>query len=152
VTAEASLLGARAGSVEAMSRDAAPLEQNAESGVPMPVGIELLARLADLEDDWDGHGSPAPDDSTLGASLHVLHRFMAFTASPPSVGATADGGVQFEWHQGGWDIEVEVQPDGNTIAWGQEVDGPGSFYGPIDDCADDLTHTLSKISQFEVQA
>lgn len=68
MTAEASLLGARAGSVEAMSRDAAPLEQNAESGVPMPVGIELLARLADLEDDWDGHGSPATRDPAVGPS------------------------------------------------------------------------------------
>lgn len=137
MTTEGSLLGARAGIVEIVRKDAAPFGLNAENGVPNQAGMGLLARLCDLEDDWDGDGSPAPDDSTLGASLRVLHRLMACIASPPSVGATAEGGLQFEWHEGGWDIEVEVQPDGNTIAWGQEVDEPGSFYGPIDDCADD---------------
>ena len=146
MTAEASLLGVRAGILKTVSKDAAPFGLNAENGVPNPTGVGLLARLCGLEDDWDEYGSPAPDDSTLRASLRVLHRIMARATSPPSVGATTDGGVQFEWHQGGWDIEVEVQPGGNAIAWGQEVDGPGSFYGPIDDCADDLAHTLSKIS------
>lgn len=108
--------------------------------------VERFQALASLTEDWDGYGSPAPDRHTLINALDVLQRFMLATIAVPAVAPTPTGGVQFEWHQGGWDIEVEVTPSGQAIAWGENVTTGESFHGTVDEARIVLVRTLQRVS------
>jgi len=41
----------------------------------------------------------------------------------PAMVPMSNGGVQLEWHYGGWDIELYVEPDGETSIWYGGVKG-----------------------------
>ncbi|KKL61549.1 hypothetical protein LCGC14_2194210 [marine sediment metagenome] len=70
-----------------------------------PVGREALDKLAALKDDL-------PTEQALRAAYAALH---VFRGIPPSVTTTELGGVQFDWHEGGVDIEIEIGPDGEQV-------------------------------------
>lgn len=108
--------------------------------------VERFQAIASLADDWDGYGSPAPAVDTLIDALDVLQRFMLAAAPVPAVAPTPTGGVQFEWHQGGWDIEVDVDPSGPAIAWGENLATGESFHGTVDEAREDLVLNLKRIT------
>lgn len=108
--------------------------------------VNRLEAMSKLTDDWDGYGSPAPEEQTLIASLEVLSQFMPTSVAAPAVAPTTTGGVQFEWHQGGWDIEVEVFPDGRAVAWGENHNTQETFYGPVEESRQDLMRHLEQLT------
>lgn len=108
--------------------------------------INRLEAMSKLMDDWDGYGSPAPEKQTLIASLEVLNQFMSTSVAAPAVAPTTTGGVQFEWHQGGWDIEVEVFPDGRAVAWGENHSTQETFYGSVEESRQDLMRHLEQLT------
>lgn len=106
-----------------------------------------ISALAQIGDDWDGYGSPAPSPETLEAASSALRRCMTSPAPAPSVSATPAGGVQAEWHLGGWDIEIEVEPGGGTIeAWGENAATGESFHGPLSETRAEIRHRLTQIA------
>ncbi len=108
--------------------------------------LDRLEAIVELPDDWDGYGSPAPRVEALIRCLGVLQQFMQADMALPAVAPTTTGGIQFEWHRGGWDIEVEVFPDLVAVAWGKSVSGQEQFYGSIEDVREDLILNLKRIS------
>lgn len=72
------------------------------------------AALAALQSDWDGYGA-APLTYEAKKVIEGM-----------SVVPTNSGGVQFEWHTEGWDVEVEFDPDGSvgsfTVEKARQVD------------------------------
>lgn len=110
-----------------------------------PVVNRLQASLA-LQPDWDGYGSVPPSVDTLVAALEVLQHLMGPAVVVPAVAPTPTGGVQFEWHRGGWDIEVEVLPTGGTVAWGENLATGEAFHGSIDEAREELVLNLKRIS------
>jgi hypothetical protein len=63
-----------------------------------------LRELAELEKDWDGHGSIPPTEDAIR------------TAANLQVVPVGGGGLQLEIHAGGSDLEIEIQPDGRIVA------------------------------------
>lgn len=116
------------------------------SGHGVRLIVERFEALKALTDDWDGYGSPAPAVDTLIDALNVLRRFMPGSVAVPAVAPTTVGGIQFEWHRGGWDIEVEVTPSGHAIAWGENLSTGESFHGTIDEAREDLVETLNRVA------
>lgn len=108
--------------------------------------IDRLRSISELTDDWDGYGSPAPEPQTLIAALEVLRQFMPTSVATPAVAPTTAGGVQFEWHQGGWDIEVEVLPDGHAVAWGENISTQETFHGSVEESREDLVLHLKQLT------
>ena len=49
---------------------------------------------------------------------------------------TPEGGLQFEWHEGGWDVEIEVEPDGTVETWGRHLHNGATFDGAFANTAD----------------
>lgn len=99
--------------------------------IPFPPGHPawvpgLVARIGELlafPADWDGRGGrPATAEATL-ITLHVLSDLSVPGVPGPSAFLLPDGGLQLEWHTGGWDLEIEVRPNGDVDAWGGAVDG-----------------------------
>src|SRR3990167_7857996 len=71
-----------------------------------------LRRLTELRQGWDSYGALPIDRNTLARALAVLSRVMPPDAPAPQAVPLNDGGVQFEWHVGGIDLEFEVHPRG----------------------------------------
>lgn len=71
-------------------------------GAASAVKPEKIAALAALEEGWDSYGA-AP---VTQAALDVVRCI--------AVVPTVNGGVQVEWHANGWEVEIEVDPDGEV--------------------------------------
>ena len=108
--------------------------------------LERLQAISELTDNWDGYGSPAPEAQTLIAALEVLRQFIPASVATPSVAPTTTGGIQFEWHQGGWDIEIEVFPDGRAVAWGENLNMQETFHGSVEESREDLVLHLKQLT------
>ena len=72
-----------------------------------------------LPEDWDGQGSPPPTvaASQIAAELAVRLAEKIADKAPVSVGATTDGGFEFEWGSNLWHAVVEVGGDGSLTGW-----------------------------------
>lgn len=74
-------------------------------------GFDLLG----LPANWDNYGALQIDPTLLIEGLKILLRTLPDDSPVPAVVPTTRGGVQFEWHCGGVDLEVDVVSQG-TIA------------------------------------
>lgn len=95
---------------------------------------DLVAELndvLDLPDGWAGEGSKAPTSDVALDALRVLHDLSAAPLPPPQLVPTVDGGIQFEWHTRGIDLELCVLPSGERDAyvfdWTREVESAGTI-------------------------
>lgn len=81
-----------------------------EMPVWLPPTLSGLQELAALPAGWDSYGAPPIDPECLIKAVQVLVEAMEPDTPAPSVVPTSRGGVQFEWHTGGVDFEIEVEP------------------------------------------
>ncbi len=68
-----------------------------------------IRRLRDLPEDWDGHGAPRIDGSTINFAMSLFATLASRTMPKPSVVPTVGGGVQMEWHTLTHHVELEVE-------------------------------------------
>lgn len=69
--------------------------------------VELLA----LPENWNGYGAQVIERPVVPVVLNFLAYVFAEGTPPlPDLVPTIDGGVQLEWHVGGFDLEVEFSP------------------------------------------
>ena len=72
-----------------------------ETTVSAPlIGTKWAGRLLALKPNWDSYGAPRISRDAISTIEH-------FATVPCS-----DGGIQLEIHRNGFDIEIEVGPDG----------------------------------------
>lgn len=100
------------------------------SNVPLPVPrwfratAEDVCRVLNLANNWDSYGAPRIDRTLAGTGLGLLLEVMDPDTPAPTVVPTAEGGIQFEWHSGGMDVEIELPPDGAVRFFLGHVDAP----------------------------
>jgi hypothetical protein len=75
--------------------------------------LQTIAKLARLEDNWDGYGSPPLLPVTVARALHVLQISDTETPPLPYIGPVTGGGVQIEWSMPTRELELEILPDGS---------------------------------------
>jgi hypothetical protein len=71
---------------------------------------EILSSFEWLPDDWDSYGAKRIDPGCIKGAVRFLSEIVYDNTPPPSVVPTNSGGVQFEWHTKGIDLEIEIQP------------------------------------------
>lgn len=74
--------------------------------------ISEVRELGQLHQGWDGHDGVPTRQEAISTAL-------AAHAVPMS-----DGGLQLEWHAGGANIEIEIDPEGNfaSVSWSRPND------------------------------
>jgi len=76
---------------------------------------------------------PAVSEIAVKAAYDVAWRYFPPSVPSPLVGTTLDGGVEFVWHRGGWDLEIEVSPQAEVTVWGRKRGSGASFGGPLEE-------------------
>lgn len=69
--------------------------------------VHSLERLLRLAPDWDTYGGCPVDPKCIIAALELAFDTFHDDTPVPSVVPTSGGGLQFEWHTGGVDLEIE---------------------------------------------
>lgn len=69
--------------------------------------VQSLGKLLDLPPNWDSYGSPRIESNYINAALQLANQVMREDTPAPSVVPTSRGGIQFEWHMRGIDLEIE---------------------------------------------
>jgi hypothetical protein len=82
-----------------------------------PRAKELLG----LPEKWDGYRAPRIDSQTVATMLAALAETMPINAPLPTLIPTPQGGVQAEWHEGGFDIELEINPGEPIEFWYRDL-------------------------------
>jgi hypothetical protein len=78
--------------------------------------LNAFSRLGQLELNWDSYGARRIHPQAIVGALQFLNLLFQADGPMPAVVPTSLGGVQLEWHQADFDIEVEVAPRGLTSA------------------------------------
>jgi hypothetical protein len=103
--------------------------------------LNVAVAVAATEPGW----RPMTDTAVI-SSLRALRRVMTVDSVRPSVTPTPEGGLQFEWHEAGWDVEIEVEPDGSVETWGHHLHNGATFHGPMSAAAENLRVALKEIT------
>lgn len=93
-------------------------DQPKEPNWLLPV-ISRLEEIVNLSPGWAGDDSSIPTPESVVIYLNGLLSFMPYHAHPPFVLPLYNGGIQLEWHCGGWDIDVEFEPGRIAEYWGE---------------------------------
>jgi hypothetical protein len=74
--------------------------------------MAALKRLAQLAPSWDSYGARPLDPSSVRRFFSLLPVLLPEHAPEPTIIPTREGGIQFEWHRHGIDLEVKIPPSG----------------------------------------
>jgi len=86
--------------------------------------------------------------ATLGRAFEIAYHFFPSNVPAPLLGTTEEGGVEFAWHRGGWDVEIEVPPAGETRVWASQRDSDRSFVGSL---YEQLTPAYALLTNFATE-
>jgi len=101
-----------------------------------------LNRLVELPQGWDGRHAAQITNEAVQTTVDLLPAISDEQSVPPQFFPLPDGGIQFEWHVGGNDIEIEVDGGGEAHAVAVTADDNILFEGEI---AIDQTRSLFAI-------
>ncbi len=94
--------------------------------------MDAIKRLCRLPSNWDSYAATPLTAEAVRRSLTVLPSILPNDAPNPSVVPTRDGGLQFEWHRRGIDLEIRVPPTGPTTADIANESTGDDRSGPVD--------------------
>jgi hypothetical protein len=84
--------------------------------------INSLAKLRQLKHGWDSYGGLPPTPEAIAVAEILLQ--------PGSLVPSPDGGLQIEWHQGGYDIEITIDPRGSITVFAERLPVPAPPNAP----------------------
>lgn len=79
--------------------------------------LRRLTQFSRAGANWNGYGASAFDPAALRAAGRLL---FSLGARQPFVSPLSDGGVQFDWHVGDEELELEVHADRYTFLAGDD--------------------------------
>lgn len=111
--------------------------------------LDQAVELLELRDGWDGPRSRTVEPRVIEMLVvDVLPTIMppGKHAIAPQLVPTREGGVQLEWHRGGWDVEVELSPYRRPWVDCERADGTDMWTGTLTDHVDPLRVVLKEIA------
>lgn len=95
--------------------------------------LSTFHQLAQLPPGWDSYSAQPLNSITVKRSLNLFPLLLSDEIPDPTLVPTADGGVQFEWHRFGVDVEIKVPPSGpvsyaiTDLETGEEREAEGTL-------------------------
>lgn len=73
-----------------------------------------LEELSLLTDNWDSYGGKPITQFALAEAELLLDALERIQAVEPFICPCSNGGLQLEWHRNGYDLEIEISPEGEV--------------------------------------
>lgn len=108
--------------------------------------VKAILSILRLEPGWDLSGGRPIDPMLVGPAIKILSSIMDYDSPSPSVVPTSVGGIQFEWHKGGMDLEINVAPTGDAL-FEFEATNRQEIEGRLPDDIGVLTELISRLSK-----
>jgi len=86
--------------------------------------------IAELEDDWDGEGSPGYSSATLNRALEFLMRNIGVLAPPPQINPGDKGSIDLYWEDESRHLLINFPPGNEEPSYYGE-DRSGSTTGGV---------------------
>lgn len=78
--------------------------------------LPRLEELVRLPNGWDGYRGRPISLPCATFAAEILVRLCREDLTPPALVPGSDGSVQIEWHENGYDVELDVQAPNHVIA------------------------------------
>lgn len=85
--------------------------------------IEKICALGDLPIDWDSYGARCIDPFVGQAAVNFLIEVLPAETPLPQIVPTSRGGIQFEWHCNGVDLEIDVRSPSRFLVSFEDIRG-----------------------------
>lgn len=111
----------------------APSTESDHGSPPAPWIEKVATRFAELltlPTDWDGHGGGSVAARNVEAAGRFLARVMAASTPAPAIVPTSSGGLQLEWHRGGFDVELLFGEEEPPLLYVAEAPSGREWEGP----------------------
>jgi hypothetical protein len=104
-------------------------------------------RLTDLRlAAYDFTGLQVPAEWLVDRAWLVANSYLSPATIPPSIVPSSEGNVLFIWHKAGWDVEIEISPEG-TSAWAYNQRSGEEWSGSLDERQTELKELLGVLSR-----
>jgi hypothetical protein len=95
---------------------------------------EQIDALANVPANWDSYGGLPVTDIALNVALRWATALPLEDGFACPVNKTKEGsGVQLEWHQDGWDLEISIEANGSRSWWFRrgQWEQEGTMFGDL---------------------
>lgn len=92
------------------------------------------------------HQPDRPSLETLNLTWSIIDRLLPPSFATPSVLPSEDGGVELFWQKGGWDIQVEIDENGDGAVWTRDRNSGDDHYGSLRERREELLDVLRVLS------
>lgn len=140
--------------LEATAAEAIPIRDRSRGMPGQPARhwrasvVRSITELLKLPDNWNSYSASSIRYDTAMFAIVVLENIMAAGTPIPSVVPTAHGGIQFEWHEHGVDLEIEVlEPYHCEYAYHDNRSTADSVFGELENDLEPLQRPISVITQ-----
>jgi hypothetical protein len=117
----------------------------------MPKIFRRIFSFASLEVGWNSYGAPRIDRRAIQSAGGLLVVISDLATPAPSAVPTVSGGVQFEWHQNGIDLEVEILASGRVSVFHRDANGDSEWESDVNNSADRLKALLSRLGYAQLR-
>jgi len=108
--------------------------------------IRSLGDLLRLPPDWDSYGGAPVDPRCVAAALNFALETLGDQTPAPAVVPTSRGGIQFEWHTRGIDMEIEFVSPTRIYSLFEDSATGTSWERDVSSDLHPLTAAISKLS------
>lgn len=109
--------------------------------------FDRLSALGSLRPNWDSYGAAPVSIHAITKAARLLHWLADREAPAPQIVATADGGVQIEWHVKNADVELDITAKGVATIDVEDLATGELTSSPVEQDALALRSALSRLAQ-----
>jgi hypothetical protein len=107
--------------------------------------VNRLNELISLPGGWDGANAIPPTESAVLSVLEVLNEISLDDVPPPHISPSLDGGLLFEWHRDGFELEVWVSSSGDVDVTYEH--GDSAWDGSWETCGEGARQVLYHLAE-----
>lgn len=107
--------------------------------------VQDIGRLMALEKNWDSYDAPPIDPHIAIAAMKFWLINFGARFPKPWVVPTNEGGIQFEWHKGGLDVEAEFRSRNEILGYYRDKETGKEWEGDISRDFEPFKKVLSRM-------